>query len=245
MLHGHVPSIIAKLGLHPISRLDSTKHLHLAIGLPTRNQAMLNNLLNQIYNPASPNYHKYLTSKQSTENFGPTENDYQAVKDFATKNNLNVIGSHSSRMILDLNGTVADIEKAFKIKMQVYNHPTENRTFFAPDIEPSVNMGLPILDINGLSDYAKSRPNLHKSSSFTASGSEPTTNSYWGYNFRHAYLPNDTLSGYGQSVGLFEMDGYYPNDIQNYETNTGLPQTLIQKVLIDGLTGNPRDLVEK
>ncbi|MFZ1979531.1 MAG: protease pro-enzyme activation domain-containing protein, partial [Bacteroidota bacterium] len=76
MLHGHVPSIIAKLGLHPISRLDSTKHLHLAIGLPTRNQAMLNNLLNQIYNPASPNYHKYLTSKQSTENFGPTENDY-------------------------------------------------------------------------------------------------------------------------------------------------------------------------
>ena len=57
-------------------------------------------------------------------------------------------------MLLDVQGAVADIEKAFQVKMRVYQHPKENRTFFAPDAEPSVPAGLPVLDISGLNNYA-------------------------------------------------------------------------------------------
>lgn len=237
ILHGHIPAAIKNFRLSPIGRLDSTIRLNLVIGLPLHNHQALDNLVGQIYDPANPNYHKYLSHVQFTQEFGPTDDDYQAVKDFATKNGLKVVGAHSSKLILDVSGKVADIERAFNVRMFVYNHPTENRTFFAPDIEPSVPSGLPILDIDGLNNYAISHPNSTKALPFNWSGSGPD-GSYRGYDFRHAYVPNDTLTGWGQIVGLFEEDGYYTDDIHKYEDLTGLPHVAMQNIVMDGLSGN-------
>ena len=64
--------------------------MKLAIGLPLRNQAALTDLLQQIYDPASPNYQHYLTPEEFTAQFGPTEQDYQKVIDFAQANGLAV-----------------------------------------------------------------------------------------------------------------------------------------------------------
>ena len=75
-MHGHVPAAVAQL--QPVSNLSGSEHLHLAIGLPLRNQTMLTELLQRIYNPASPNYRHYLTPEQFAKMFGPTEKDYQA-----------------------------------------------------------------------------------------------------------------------------------------------------------------------
>jgi len=233
-----IPQAIARLGLKPVGRLDSTKHLNFAIGLPLRNKYALHNLLHQIYNPNSPNFHKYLTHEEFTKQFGPSEGAYQAVREFVKRNGLKVINTYSNRVVLDVTGRVTDIEKTFKIKMLTYNHPFEKRTFFAPDVAPSVPNGLPILDIEGLSNYAVSHPNYHKVSSFTSEGSG-TNGSYQGYDFRHAYVPDDTLGGYGQTVGLFEEDGYYLNDIHSYEDNAGLPHVPMQNVLLDNFTGQP------
>src|SRR2546430_12724925 len=37
-----------------------------------------------------------------------------------------------------------------------YQHPREARTFFAPDVEPSVPSGLRVLDVSGLNEDRKS-----------------------------------------------------------------------------------------
>ncbi len=70
MLYGHVPSAVA--GLTPKGRLPATNNLRLAIGLPLRNQAALDELLQQLYNPQSPNFHKFLKPDEFTAQFGPT-----------------------------------------------------------------------------------------------------------------------------------------------------------------------------
>ena len=64
-LHGHVPAVVARL--QPVNNLSGSERLHLAIGLPLRNQSMLTNLLQQIYNPASPHYRHFLTPEQFVE----------------------------------------------------------------------------------------------------------------------------------------------------------------------------------
>src|SRR5271156_4815694 len=89
-LRGHVPDAVARFHLKPVDRLPATNVLHLAIGLALRNEAALDSLLQQLYDPASPNYHRYLTLEQFTEQFGPTESDYEAVKNFARTNGLSV-----------------------------------------------------------------------------------------------------------------------------------------------------------
>ena len=104
VLHGHVPKAVESFHLQSTSRLSATKHLNLAIGLPLRNQEALDNLLQQIYDPASPNFRQYLTPEQFRERFGPTEQDYQTLIAFAEKNGLTVTGTHPNRTLLDVSG---------------------------------------------------------------------------------------------------------------------------------------------
>ncbi len=242
MLHGHVPAVVARL--LPVGSLPGTNRLNLAIGLPLRNPEALTNLLRQIYDPASPRYHHYLTPEQFTEQFGPMEKDYQAVIAFAKANGLKVMGTHPNRMLVDVNGSVADIERVMHVTMHIYQHPTEARTFYAPDVEPSLDLTIRILGISGLNNYSLPRPrfvakplaNLQTAGPNAGLGPGGT---YMGNDFRAAYAPGVTLDGSGQIVGLLEFDGYTAGDITNYESRAGLPNVTLTNVLIDGASGNP------
>src|SRR6266404_6952351 len=137
LLSSHVPEA-ARVG-RPIGKPLPQTQLHLAIGLPLRNQQALSNLLAQIYDPASPRYHQYLTPEQFTAMFGPTEQDYQKLIAFAQTLGLQVSATHPNRMLLDLRASVAQAEKAFHVTLRIYRHPGETRDFFAPDTEPTID----------------------------------------------------------------------------------------------------------
>ena len=250
-LHGHVPAAVSRL--QAIGSLPSSDHLQLAIGLPLRNQAGLGGLLEQLYDPASPIYHQFLTPEQFTAQFAPTEKDYQKVIDFAKANGLTIVRTHPNRMLLDVTGTAANIEKTFNVALHVYRHPTENRDFFAPDVDPSVPSGLSIQDISGLDNYRRPHPQYKIKPSIPAAnlaglstapapnattGSGPGGN-YVGNDFRNAYVPGTTLNGSGQTVALVQFDGYLTGDINQYESLFGRTNIPLQNVLIDGFSGLP------
>jgi subtilase family serine protease len=239
-IRGNTPPAVKRL--RAIENLSATNQLHLAIALPLRNQAELDALLKTIYDPASASYHHYLTPAQFAEKFGPTKSDYQALIKFAERNGLKVTGTHPNRVVLDVAGSVADIENTFQVKMRVYNHPKEKRTFYSPDTEPSVDASvqIPILSISGLNNYSLPQPaGLHITSSNQPPGSPTqagsgTGGSYRGLDFRAAYVPKCLLNGSGQSVALLEFDGYYSNDIAQYEKVSSLPYTTLITVPVDG-----------
>lgn len=250
-LSGHVPAALSRLqSKGPLA----VTNLNLAIGLPLRNREALTNLLSQINDPASSQFHKYLTPAQFTEQFGPTEQDYQAVADFARQHGLKVTGTHANRLLLDVSGQSTDIEKAFNIKFKTYSHPTEARDFFAPDTEPSVPAGLKILDISGLNNLARPRPKsvarpigaVSNAVSQARSSGKPSPNAgtgpfgtYMGNDFRNAYIPGSSLNGSGQVNGLVQFDGYYLSDIQEYESIVGRTNIPLRNVLLDGFNGQP------
>jgi uncharacterized repeat protein (TIGR01451 family) len=257
-LHGQVPAVVARGMARANGRLDSEKTVDLSIGLPLRNRVSLTNLLDQMYDPNSANYEHYLSPQQFTEHFAPSEQDYQAVVQFARKNGLKVTRTHANRMLVDVSGRAADVEKAFGVTLNRYQHPTENREFFAPDRDPSVPAGLQIQDIGGLDNYRRPYPHYHlkpgttpvalptsapktkadavKSNATTGSG---PSGDYIGDDFRRAYVPGTTLNGGGQTVALVQFDGYFASDIAAYETLAGRPNVPLQNVLIDGFSGVP------
>src|SRR5271168_5294470 len=112
-LHHHVRPAVASGKAVPVGLLPASQRLNLAIMLPLRNQGELMNLLSELYDPASPNYRKFLSVAQFTERFGPTSEDYKAVVDFAEANGFTVTGTPANRLLVDINGSVAQIEKAF------------------------------------------------------------------------------------------------------------------------------------
>jgi len=241
-LAGHVPEASRRLA--PKGTLPAANRLNLAIGLPLRDARGLDDFLAQLYEPSSPIYRLYLTPEQLTARFGPTQDDYAAVEAFARRNNLIVTATHPNRLLLDVSGSVADIQRAFHLTLRTYSHPTEARVFYAPDTDPSVEVSLPVSDVSGLNNFVLPHPRslrIESNRPFnpaprSGSGSDGT---YLGKDFRAAYLPGVTLTGSGQLVGVLEFDGFYATDISAYETAAGYSSVPLQTVLLDGYDGTP------
>jgi subtilase family serine protease len=216
VLHSHVRPAVANGQATPIGVPPATQRLNLAITLPLRNQAELTSLLERLYDPSSPDYRQFLSVAQFTEQFGPTGQDYQAVVKFAKGNGFTVTDTPANRLLVDVNGTVAQIEKAFHVTMRTYKHPTENRTFYSPDREPSLDLAVPVAHIAGLNSFSIPHPKLKRGNATAAivshAGSGPG-GAYLGGDMRAAYYGATALTGSGQSVGLLEFDGYAMSDV--------------------------------
>ena len=243
-LRGHVPT--AALTQPALGGLDGTQMLNLGISLPLRNTAALTNLLHDLYDPASSRYHQYLTAAEFAEQFGPTEADYEAVKDFARSNGFRITHEHSNRTLLDVEAPVANIQRALHLNLRTFQHPTEAQTFYAPDAEPILDLAVPVLTIAGLDNFSLPHPmSLHLPSPEMLAAAQPNGGtapdgiSYIGGDFRKAYLPgiSPTLNGSGQTLALLEFAGYYASDITAYETAAHLPNVTLTNVLLDGFGG--------
>jgi len=226
----------------PVLRHSSRwNRLHLSIALPLRDRAGLTNLLQQLYDPSSVNYHQFLTPEEFAARFGPSESNYAAVTRFAQSHGLIVTRKHSNRALLSVEGTVADVERAFHVSINQYQDPKSSRTFYAPDTAPSLDLDVPVLAVSGLDNYFLPHPCLRpipaEQVKPNLTGSGPS-GGYLGNDFRAAYIPGSPVTGSGQTVGLLEFDsGYYQNDITAYEKLASLPNVPVSAVLIDGYNG--------
>jgi subtilase family serine protease len=224
VLHHHVRRAVSSGQAALAGSLPLTQRLNLAIVLPLRNQSELTSLLSRLYDPSCPDYRHFLSVDQFTQQFSPAAEDYQAVVDFARANGFTVTGTPANRMIVPISGSVAQVEKAFNVRMNNYQHPTEKRTFYSPDREPSLNVSVPVAHIAGLNNFSIPHPMVTKASAnqVTVSpavlGSGPY-GSYLASDMRAAYytstLPTGStaLTGNGQTVGLLEFGGYNISDV--------------------------------
>ncbi|HEY3863716.1 MAG TPA: protease pro-enzyme activation domain-containing protein [Verrucomicrobiae bacterium] len=246
-LRGHVPDAVGRL--KAVSDIEGGTNLQLAVGLSLRNKPALTNLLKELYNPASPNFHHYLSVDQFTEQFGPSTEDYQKVTDYLRSQGLKVTATHPNRMLVDVAGAAANVQKAFHVHLRVFKHPTEKRNFFAPDTEPWVDGTVPVLDVMGLDNYIVPHPlDLKRKTgspiaanvtNYAEIGSGPG-GTFIGKDFRTAYVPGVTNTGTGQYIGLVEFGPYYLNDIPTYEAQAGLPTTIaVSNIFLNGVTEPP------
>lgn len=184
----HVPDVVAS-GLAPIvGHLAGTQRLSLAISLPLRNQAELDDFLQRLYDPQSASYHQYLSVQEFAQRFAPTEADFEGLRKFADANGLNIVDAPANRMVLDVEAPAASIEAAFHVTLNLYQHPTEGRTFYAPDSEPTVNLDVPLLHVSGLDNFSLLQPKNISSAppSAKSTGSGPG-GSFLGSDLRAAY----------------------------------------------------------
>ena len=220
----HVHEVVSNGLAKPVGRLPATQTLRLVLVLPLRNQAELDNFLEELYDPTSGSHRQFLTVEEFTARFGPREEDYAALINFAEFHGLQVVATSRNRLNLDVVGSVASIEQAFHITMGVYQHPTEKRTFYAPDREPTPDLPIQLWHIAGLDNYSIPRPALHHKAPTAepsaTTGSGPSA-SFLGSDMRAAYCGGTTLTGAGQSLGLLEYHGTDLADLSTYYKNVG------------------------
>jgi len=240
----HVRDVVRSGRMQSTGRLPSNQVLQLNLVLPLRDQAGLEGLLKDLYNPTSASYHEFLTPQQFTSRFGPTQEDYDTVLRFARTYGLQVVGGSRDAMDVQVKGTVANIEAAFHVNMRTYRHPTENRDFYSPDTEPKLDLPFNLWHISGLDNFSIPHPLLvnrndyaaahgidaYKVVSHATTGSGPSA-SFLGSDMRGAYYGGGPLTGAGQNLGLLEYLGTDLADLTTYYKNVGqtnnVPITLL------------------
>jgi uncharacterized membrane protein len=251
----HVRDVTRTGEARPVGRFSANRTLQLDIVLPLRDQEGLDLLLQQIYDPASPHYRQFLTVPEFTERFGPTQVDYDSVVSWATRNGFAVVGGTRDGMDVQVRGTVSDIETAFHVSMRTYQHPTENRTFYAPDREPTTDLPISLWHVSGLDNYSIPHPLFVNRNTYAAAhgmdpadvvshattGSGPAA-SYLGSDMRAAYYGSTALTGAGQNLGLFEYVGTDLADLTTYYHNVG--QTNTVPVTLLSTDGTPTACVD-
>ena len=234
LLTRHVREEVVNGKAQWIGQLPATQTLRFDIVLPLRDRAGLQNFLQEVEDPTSPFYHQFLTPQEFTVRFGPSQQDWDAVVAFAKASGFEIINGTREERDLRLTGTVANIEKAFHVTLGNYQDLTEDRTFFAVDREPTVDLPFQLWHITGLdndsrphplyvkkSDYAKAHgldPDKVVSNATTGSG--PSA-SFLGSDMRAAYYGGTALTGTGQTIGLFEFLGTDLSDLNTYYSNVG------------------------
>jgi len=244
VLTHHTREVVRNGEAKPIGRLPANKIMNLDLVLPLRNPAGLSRFLEDVYNPGSGIYKHYLTPSEFTTRFGPTQKDYETVQRFAQANGLTVTGGTRDGMEVQVRGTVQAVESAFHINLRTYQHPTENRIFFAPDREPVADLPFALWHVSGLDNYSIPHPLYVKRSDYAAAhgiapeevvkhattGSGPSA-SFLGSDMRAAYYGGTALTGAGQNLGLFEYEGTDLADLTTYFKNVGqtnnVPITLL------------------
>ena len=200
----HLPDAVANGKAAMMSTVGLQQRLQLALQLPLRNQLELTQLLHDLYDPQSPNFHKYISVSEFTERFGATAADYNTVVAWAKANGLTVTAKTPNRRLVGVEGSVGTVNRAFHVKVCDYRHPTEARVFYSPDREPTiVGLSVPLLQITGMNNYVLPHPMLrHKETAANSTGSGPS-GEYLPGDMRAAYYGNGPLTGKGQSIGIF------------------------------------------
>ena len=220
-----------------LKHLDSTTRLELNIILPLRNEAGLNALLQQIYDPASPVYRRYLSVEEFRERFCPTQQDYDATINYMQENGLTVIATTPNRLVLDVTGDIPHIENAFHVTLNLYRNPEDGTTFFATDTLPSTP-GLQLWYVNGLKtkkmvkllQFANQADNFKTFQTGSGPGGQ-----FLGSDMRAAYYGGTALTGAGQSIGLFGLP-FNISDVQAYFNSVNQPfsSSVVQTISING-----------
>jgi subtilase family serine protease len=217
-----------------IGHLPLDRVLTLNVVLPLSDQLGLDAFLKALHDPSSPSYRNYLSVPEFTERFGPSQPDYDALVAFVKANGFTVVGGTRDGMNVLIKGPISAIETAFHITIGTYQHPTENRTFYAPDREPTTALPFPLWHISGLDNYSIPQPRLVKKSDYAklhdidpdavvshaTTGSGPSA-SFLGSDMRAAYYGGTALTGAGQNLGLFEYEGTDLADLTTYFKNIG------------------------
>ncbi|WP_454783237.1 S53 family peptidase [Legionella sp. WA2022007384] len=140
-----------------IRPMDSNIKISFIARLKIRNQAELDKLVQDVYDPNSSRYQQFLTSALYEEEFAPNKEAEEAVQRFFSSQGMQTrIVNHS----IQITGTVAQIEQALHVQINYYQY--QNKLVYANTNKPKINSEIAqyIAEITGLSTIPEFHANI-------------------------------------------------------------------------------------
>ena len=123
-----------------LSHYNSEQKLRLVLNIQPPHQADEDAFIKELVTKGSPNFHKFLTQDEWNARFAPSAADEQAVVDWAQSVGLTVTKRYPNRLLVNVEGTVDTIEKAFGVTIN--NYQVGNEVDFSNDRDPVIPANL-------------------------------------------------------------------------------------------------------
>lgn len=248
-LHGHVP-VGALKNMKDQGKADEGQQMSITVALALNNQDDLNQQLSQMYTPGSATYHKFMTPDEFRANYAPTQNQIEQVKNYLVSEGIVPSSVDDNQYLVHATGSAKAINTAFHTEVHNYTD-AQGKSYFAPAYEIQTDAKMPIQSVVGLSNinqahsHAIQKKTDQSTTKAASSGTPPATpkdgsgpdQGLSPTDIRTAYNTPTSVNGSGQTLAVFELDGYDPTDITAYEQQFGLPNVPLQNVLVDSAPG--------
>ncbi len=132
--------------------------LRVSFGLQPPRMAEEEQFLAELMDPASPQFHRFLTPEEWNARFAPTPDDEAAVVGWAASQGFRITKRYPNRLIVDAEAPVGVLERALHVRINDYRF--EGDTYFANDREPALPAALAtiIRSVGGLNNFPVMRP---------------------------------------------------------------------------------------
>jgi subtilase family serine protease len=131
---------------------DQSKQINVTYWLKQHNKAAFDELVRQQYDPASPNYHHWLTPSQYQARFAPTAADMAVVNKHLAENNLTVVRTDKFNHAVTARGTVGDIQRATGVQINRMLINGEERRVGSGSLAISGPAGKLVYEVQGLTE---------------------------------------------------------------------------------------------
>ncbi len=207
-----------------VGRFDPNQKLRLVFGLQPPHMDEEEQFLRELGTKDSPNFGRFLSAEEWNERFSPSQQDEQAVVDWAKSQGLTVTHRYPNRLLVDVEAPVAVIEQALNVKINSYQLAGKN--VFANDRDPEIpaNLTEVIHSVIGLNNIEVLRPanrNMEEPEfPVYAPGPVVAIGDSWQRNGSREGLPDELQSRQEQPPSaedlkplLFGPRGYDPGDL--------------------------------
>jgi subtilase family serine protease len=163
-LPGHVLPVLARASKVPERareiEAEANAPTTLTLVLARDDQAGFDQYLRDVYDSHAPGFHRFLTQRQIADQFGPSEQSYEAVRGYLEGNGFQMVEGSANRLTMTVRGTRAGAEHAFDVRIRRYR--VGDTTFSANERDPSLppEIASSVRAIQGFTSLARPKPTI-------------------------------------------------------------------------------------
>ncbi len=199
-------------------------------------QADLEALLAAQQDPASPQYHQWLTPDQFAGRFGMAQSDLEKVQSWLQQQGFSIDSLARSRNMIRFSGSAGQVESAFATQMHYFNVGGERH--FAPSTPLSVPAAIApaVAGIRNLNDFRPRAQHIIPRGAFTSgqTGSVFFAPGDIATVYDVGPLYSGGVNGVGQSIAIAGQSAIQVGDIENFQSAAGLAKKDPTMVLVPG-----------
>jgi len=210
---------------------DPNQLVEISIVLKQRRELRLDHLQNRI-----------ISHEDFASTYGADPENVNRIRAFAEANNLQVMdrGDEIARRTVMVQGTVANLEKAFGVTLNDYDHPAGRYRGRVGAIYLPAELADIVQGVFGLDNRPQAKPHFRIRQATGASDAAAPDVSYSPVQVAELYSFPTDVNGAGQTIGIVELGGgYNPSDIADYFQSLGIAPPNVTSVSVDNGSNSP------